>query len=294
MLNELAMRFGFVPILLLAFVPAGWAESGPCPGPKVQPHPPNFGTNSRLVPMNPADTGSFRFGVISCVQNNDQHNPLYARWLIPGPDGWAQQGSYLESGPRLRKDDQVQQLDGCLQYGNRGDMTTALFLSINGDQAKVDDERAHGCRQAVAAIGDLKTGTIEQIKTFIKNFFPSDQKYPAKTMLRFEGTVGIRPKGPDAYESFVEYSVAKVSPDSDASVEGMFIEPEFRGPVESLLRDFRFYNKESNLMIREKGTFSFQVGGIQNPNLAYGTYAIHDRQGQRVGAIDVPLFVSGK
>lgn len=58
-------------------------------------------------------------------------------------------------------------------------------------------------------------------------------------MLQFEGAVGIRPMGTDAYESFMEYSVVKLSPDSDGSVDGMMIRPEFRGNVESLLPVFQ-------------------------------------------------------
>ena len=247
--------------------------------------------------MNPAESGGFSLGVVSCVQNDDpDNNPLYVHWLIPGPDGWAPKGFHLESGTRFRSDGQVQQLNGCLQYGNRGDMTQALFLSVDGDQTKIDDEAARGCRSAAASVGEAKTGTISRIVTFIRNFFPSDSKNAAKTMLWFEGTIGVEPTGPDAYRSFVQYAIGRFQ-DSDGSIEGISIEPEFRGPVEALLRDFRSDNHESTSLMLEpkgKGTISFQVKGIKNPSLSYGTYAIRDRTGQRVGSIDFPLFVSGK
>jgi hypothetical protein len=290
-----ALRMGSAIALTLTCATDICAQPGPCPGPKVQPHPFNFDTNSRTVQVDPAENGGFSLGVVSCVQNNNMANPLYVRWLIPGPDGWAPQGFHLESGTRLRNPGQVLQLDGCLQYGNRGDLTKALFLSIEGDQGKINDENARGCRGAASATGEAKTGTIEKIRTFIKNFFLSDSKNAAKTMLQFEGAVGIRPMGTDAYESFMEYSVVKLSPDSDGSVDGMMIRPEFRGNVESLLPVFQSYNpKDTNLMIKEKGAISFVVKGVRNPSLSYGTYAIYDRYGQRVAGIDLPLIISGK
>jgi hypothetical protein len=290
-----AAWFGSVVALTLSCVPVAYAQPGPCPGPKVQPHPFNFDTNSRTVQVDPAENGGFSLGVISCVQNNDPADPLYVRWLIPGPDGWALQGFHLESGARLRNPGQVLQLDGCLQYGNRGDLTKALFLSIDGDQSKITDENATGCRSAAAAIGSAKTGVIEKIRTFIQNFFPSDAKNAAKTMLQFKGAVGIRPMGTDGYESFMEYSIAKLNPDSDGSVEGMMFRPEFQGNVESLLPDFKSSNpKDANLLIKKEGSLSFVVKGVRNPSLSYGTYAIYDRSGQRVAGISLPLIISGK
>jgi hypothetical protein len=289
-----ALRVTFALTLSPACAVAVCAQPGPCPGPKVQPHPFNFDTNSRTAQVDPAENGGFSLGVISCVQNNDAANPLYVRWLIPGPDGWPPPGFHLETA-RLRNPGQVPQLDGCLQYGNRGDMTKALFLGIDGDQTKINDENASGCRSAAAAIGGAKTGAIEKIRTFIQNFFPSDSKNAAKTMLQFKGKVGIQPMGTDGYESFMEYSVAKLSPDSDGSVDGMMFRPEFRGDVESLLPDFQTYNpKDANLMIKNEGAISFVVKGVRNPSLSYGTYAIYDRYGQRVAGIALPLIISGK
>src|SRR5262249_22249869 len=94
------------PALILAAAFAGptAAQTVKCPGSK-QPHPYGtftFETASRVDPVNPANGGQYRFGVVSCVDHNDPINELYVRWLIPGPHGWVPAREKLESTPRLR------------------------------------------------------------------------------------------------------------------------------------------------------------------------------------------------
>jgi hypothetical protein len=49
----------------------------------------------------------------------------------------------------------------------------------------------------------------------------------------------------------------------------MYVEPEFRGPVENLIKDFLSFNPErANLMMQPKGAISFQVKGIKKPKTA--------------------------
>src|SRR3954469_21057716 len=101
--------------LCVAGAPAG-AQSSNCPGSTPEPHALggfDFNTNSRVETLS---AGDYKFGIVSCVANNDGTNPVYVHWLIPGPHGWAPPKETLNSAPRFSKDGRVEQFKGCLQY----------------------------------------------------------------------------------------------------------------------------------------------------------------------------------
>lgn len=278
--------FSLVAFFALTFPSETFSAS--CHGPNPEPHPYGtftFHTNSRLDPI---AQGNFRYGVISCVDHNDPLNDLKVHWLIPGPHGWVPPAEILESVPRMRIDDKVSQLKGCILYGERGDTTSGTFFGIDGDERRVEDEAKRGCRAAVES-GPPSPSGIGDILLKIKNFFPSDARNPKNTMLQLDGSVGIKRTGIDSYSSFFEYEV-KPYANSRGSVENVSVRPVFRGAAEGLLSSFNKYNGESR-RLEAKGRISFEVFGVNSPLLAYASYDLYEQDNQLVGGIDFPVFV---
>jgi hypothetical protein len=291
----------FVPVVVLlsANGPRS-AQADGCLGPLTQPHPHpfgsiNFATNSLHEDVtrlpNVTAAGGFKFGIVSCVNNPDPSYPLRVDWLIPGPDGWVQPKDILNSVPRLTNEEAPLPLDGCLQYGNRGDTTLGKFFGVLDDQSKVDREQQRGCRKIVSDSNSSTTGTIQRIILKIKNFFPSDVNNPSKTMLKLEGIVGVDSKGPEQYISFFTYEIVK-SGNSDGSVEKVSMRPVFIGETEALLTAFEKKN-DPQIKVTSSGVVVFEVVGVKNPKLEYASYQIIDQNKQVVGSISFPVFVSG-
>jgi hypothetical protein len=277
-------------IALLWSASAARAQSDSCPGPNKEPHPYGtftFQTNSRLDPLT---SGPYKFGVVSCVNHNDPINPLYVHWLIPGPHGWVPAREKLESVLRMTNNDNVQQLKGCLLYGNRGDTTYGTFFGIDGDTDRVDDETKRGCRAAVES-NVPRPGLIDSIFQKFRNFFPSDIRNPQKTMLQIDGEMGIQWKTSNHYISFVSYEVGPYQ-GSEGSVEGITARPVFRGPTASLLPAFSKAN-EQTIRIGRKGTIAFEAD-VGDPRLAYASYDLYVGDNNLVAGIAFPVFVSTK
>lgn len=275
-------------LMAIAIAPAA-AQPVDCLGPVKDPHPIgpfNFESNSRLDPM---AFGEYRFGITSCVKNNDTANPLYVRWLIPGPHGWVPSRQTLESAPRLSKDDKVVQMKGCLQYGNRGDTTHGLFFGTEADKSRIDDEGKRGCRAAASQPQTAGSDILGNILLRIRNFFPSDATRPQATMLQLDGTVAIEAAGQTRYTSIFTYRVTRYQ--SDGSPSDVTLLPVFRGGAEALLPAFRKSNGPASRLGGD-GRIAFEVVEVGNPQLVYASYEFRDREGRVVGSIDFPVFVS--
>jgi hypothetical protein len=279
----------FIIVVLLSASSAR-AQSNSCSGPNKEPHPYGtfaFETNSRLDAL---PSGPYKFGVVSCVSHNDPVNSLYVHWLIPGPHVWVPPKEILESVLRMTNDDKVQQLNGCLLYGNRGDTTYGTFFGIEGDKSRVDDETKRGCRAAVES-GPPTPGLIDDIFLKFKNFFPSDTKNPEKTMLQIHGTAGIQWKGPNHYMSFVSYEVNPYQ-GSEGSVENISARPVFRGPAEALLLPFSKTNAPI-VKIGRKGIIEFEAD-VDDPQLDYASYDLYAGEDHPIAGISFPIFISAK
>jgi len=80
------LPLGVLPWLLAAAAPVYGEES--CLGPNQEPHPYGsftFKTNSRA---DASDLKGYKHSIISCISHDDPINPLYVKWVIPGPHGW--------------------------------------------------------------------------------------------------------------------------------------------------------------------------------------------------------------
>jgi hypothetical protein len=190
---------------------------------------------------------------------------------------------------RLTDDDKPLQEKGCLQVGLRGDTIKAHFFSLKRDQARLADEQKRGCR-AVVSQGTEPPTKIGNILLRFLNFVPSDIKNPAGTMLRIEGTVGVKILGTSGFTSQVIYQIRPHN--SDGSWQKIAMRPAFRGLPESLRSAFERKNPEG-IKVGPKGDVIFDVTDISNPSLAYAAYEIFDQDNQVVGAIDFPVYVSG-
>lgn len=288
------------PIAFFAFTNPSLARSNSCLGSVKQPHPDPFGnfnfeTNSLYAPARKlpgvTNPGSYKFGFVSCVSNPDPKRPLYVNWLIPGPTGWVQPKSKLNSVPELTNESKPLQLDGCLEYGNRGGTTRARFLGTKDDRSKAKREHRRGCRNAVANAPDSAVEKFEDIILKITNYFPSDTKHAADTMLKLTGVIGIKHAGTDGYTSFMEYKIRPYGK-SDGSVRDISIRPDFRGAMEQLLPIFRKENGATRLKLATEGHVAFTAKRPKMATLAYSSYEILDRNNRTVAAVGFPVFVS--
>ena len=297
------IRLSRISLYLTIFAVMGGpcsAQSASCPGPLLQPHPHPFGTfNFETDSVYDAATrlpgvisgGDFQFGIVSCVTNPDPSNPLRVNWLIPGPDGWVQPSDRLYSVPRLTNATNPLQLSGCLEYGNQGNTTQGKFFGLSDDQPKIDDEHRRGCRAVIVDPRPSKITSIKDIILKFINYIPSDTKNAAKTMLKLEGTVGVRRIEENTYTSFVSYQITKTA-GSAGSPEAIRFRPIFRGLTESLLPAF-FKKNGADVKASSKGAISFDVFGVTNPQLLYASYAIIGENSEVVGSVRLPVFVSG-
>src|SRR5579871_1090580 len=256
-----------------------------------EPHPYGqftFVTNSRID--KPLTTGH-KSGIISCVIHDDKINFLRVHWMIPGPDGWVPPGGQpLSSLPRDTDITTFKQVPGCLLVGPRGDTTTAQFIGVEGDDARIADEQKRGCRAVVANPHPLP-GIIERIFATVRNYVPSDANRANETMLQIEATVGIVPQGTTGFRSVVSYLISRYA-GSEGDPSQLSMRPVFPGATERLLPAFLQDHKPPS-QLGEKGEIAFSVGDVANPRLDYAAYEIFDREGRPVGSISFPVFVSG-
>jgi hypothetical protein len=294
----LRMRLGLVatalaalPLLAALGVPA-LAQGMPCPGPNPQPHPygsQNFTTNSRV---GPPPLPGYKAGIVSCVTHDDPLNPLYVRWVIPGPHGYVPPKRRLESVARATNLDKPPQLKGCLLFGERGETTEGVFIGIEGDDRRAEDEQKRGCRAVVAAPARPAPSGIQGFIQRIINWWPSDASRPRATLMQFDGTVAIERRGDNGYASTVTYSLTPYE-GSEGSAADITARPVFRGDTEALLPAFNESNRPP-LKLSEKGEIRFVVASVPNPRLGYASYEMLDRTQKVVGSIDIPVFIPAR
>ncbi len=281
-----------------------FAQSKTCSGQIKQPHPNpysqyNFETDSLFDAANKfpdaslSPSSKFKYGTLTCVTNPDPTNFLYVHWLIPGPDGWVPpKGGSLPSIVRFTDESSPASQDGCLAYGNRGDTYFAKFHVLKEEMPRVQDEQNRGCR-AVIANPKQQSSILKSIENFalrFVNYVPSDVKNPQKTMLKIEGDVGVK-GGPYDYTSYMTYKVSRVE-GSDGSIRDITLRPQFRSGAEQILPAFEKAVGPS-LKVDSEGGIFVPVTGIKNPQLAYASYVIFDRNNAAVGAIGFPIYIPG-
>jgi hypothetical protein len=168
-------------------------------------------------------------------------------------------------------------------------MTGAHFSGLVTDKRRIVDEQQRGCREVAALPQDAPRGAIKRILLKIRNYFPSDAKNAAKTMLQLEGTAGIDSTRPNQYTSVVTYRIKQNS--DEGSVEDISMRPAFRGATEALLPAFNERNPRG-IKVAGAGSITFDVVNVTNPTLDYASYEIFDQNNQLVGAVAFPVFVS--
>ena len=275
--------------LVFTVCSAAAQQTSQCAGPINDPHPHgvfDFDTNARLEPTTQA---FYKFAIIPCVKNN-KANFLRIRWLIPDVFGWVPPNVTKYWVPRLVKDENVFQLKGCLEYGNRGDMTHAAFLGTGEDKPSVKREETQGCRATVVRYDLPKEGLIEKLQFLFREYFPTDSSKPDSTMLRVEGSVGVENVESDQYTSVVLYQAVRHE-GSEGVIQEMTLRPSFKGAAEQLLSAYSQKNLKE-IKLGEKGVIAFDVRNVKNPVLTYASYEFYDRKGDLVGALSFPVFVS--
>jgi hypothetical protein len=286
-----------VPLVLLTFfasATAGWTED--CAGDRPRPHPYgnfDFNTNSRVEPYS-AGASQFRYQIISCVHNNDSQYPVWVQWFIPQVRGFVPGNKLQQSTPRLSVDDpRSRPLESCIEYGNRPEYAKSPFWGLQDDSKTVHDEDNTGCR-AVSIRGDQpRRMKLEDIFFKIKYWLPSNAKNPKSTMLLLDGSVGIKILDSSRYVSSFEYNLTRQEGSSGGEPSQISVKPLFQGPTEVLFVSFAKKNPEP-LKLSEKGSITFEVTGIENPELQYASYGMFDQQNAFLGAVDFPVFVSSR
>jgi hypothetical protein len=252
-----------------------------------------FVTNSRVEPTSDPD---YPFVVKNCIANRPPFSVMHVWWLIPNVNGWLKTDE-IPSERRIAKGHNVTLMDGCLEYGIRGDMTKAPFLGDKAAKDGVAAETSKGCLQAAAdAYDEAQYGPVKSFTQTIKNYFPSGLKDAARTMLRLDAEVGIRANVPSSgpatsYVSFMNYKIQRLE-GSEGNPRDITMRPAFKGATEALSDSFGRKNPEP-IKAGEDGSIAFEVTEIVNPKLAYATYNIYDRERNLVASVDFPVFVSG-
>jgi hypothetical protein len=168
-------------IVAASLFSAAAAQPNECSGPNkaTHSHPPfSFETNSRVVPIDELSStpaGLYKYGIVSCISNKDLSYPIEANWLVPGPDGWVPAGEKLDSVPHLIRDESYLQLKGCLEYGNRGEVTKGAFFGTEYDKKIVEEENRLGCRAAVTRVQQTSDGVLGNFLLKLRTFFQIEQ-----------------------------------------------------------------------------------------------------------------------
>jgi hypothetical protein len=286
------MRIALVLLTFFACATAGWTQD--CTGDRPHPHPYgafDFNTNSRVEPY-PPTSSQWRYQVISCVHNNDRQYPVWVQWFIPSVKGFVHVNSSQESTPRLSIDDpRSRPLESCIEYGNRPAYAKSPFWGLADDPKTVHDENGIGCRAVSVRTDQPQRLKLEDILFKIKYWLPSNAKNPKSTMLLLDGTVGVKILDSSRYVSSFEYNLTRPEGSTEGEPSQITVQPLFQGPTEVLFVSFaRKY--PTPLTLSEKGSITFEVAGIEKPELLYASYGMFDQQKNLLGAIDFPVFVS--
>src|ERR1700730_17345527 len=283
-------------ILALALALPIRAQSPACSGDMNKPHPHpygpfNFETNSRREPIT---ASQFKFKIISCVRNPDPNNYLSVRWLIPGPKAYVPRNDILDSQPRRTTEETSPELEGCLEYGDRGDTRTAPFYGLATDVPDVANEKTHGCRAAAARVqrepaqsGGLR---LENFFDLFRIFLPSDTQKPSSTMLELEGAVGVKVISATSYISSFAFKV-RPHGENEGSAANVTIRPNFQGSAEPLLAAFRANNRDTT-RLNQVDALTFEVSEIVDPHFRYASYGLYDQNEKLVAEVDLPIFVN--
>ncbi|UQS16599.1 hypothetical protein [Pseudomonas sp. HS6] len=281
-------------LLLINFVsvPAFSQDWTLCEGPIVKHHHLgnfNLETNSRIEEYK--DTNQYKFAIISCVSNNDKEYPIFVNWRTPRRTGWIPAGQKIDTPVLLVVKNDVEQLDGCLEYGNRGDFTSAPFFGTEADKKSIDLEKTNGCRAAATSRISASETTIENIILKFRSFFPSDVSRPDTTMLQIDGEVGIKKTGDNQYQSFFNYEVAPYKDSKNGVIKSITIKPAFSGPTEGLTEWF-FKSNQKTANLASKGIIKFDVSEVNNPSLTYASYELYSEKNELIAAIELPVYIS--
>jgi hypothetical protein len=212
-------------------------------------------------------------------------------WRIPGPQGWAPDGTAVEI-PRLRDDVNDRPIDGCLDYGGLGASTTAEFLGTAAEETANVTDKCGGKASTPAAIepGSLpKDGWKDKVHIF----FPSDIKNPRDTMLEVIGDIGINSKD-DGYQSYFSYIAKRLDGRPDGDVRAIKIVPFFPNSEKEIISAYYEENKTPTIL-GDKGYIQFYVSG-QQPRSQWtvvpdqALYQFLDKQGAVAAAVPIPLF----
>jgi hypothetical protein len=159
------------------------------------------------------------------------------------------------------------------------------------DLKSVQEETNSGCRVISTRADQPRRMKLEDIFFKIRYWIPSNAKNPKSTMLLLDGSVGVKVVNSSGYVSSFEYNLTRLQGSSEGEPSQIIVKPLFQGSTEVLSASFS-RNHPEPLKLSDKGLITFEVVGIENPELQYASYGMFDQQNTFLGAIDFPVFVS--
>ena len=281
-----------------------------CDGPTFQHHgttPQQFDTNSHLEQGNYEYTTCIKPGlqkrvgqywrIDRCVHNPDPKYPFHFSWFVPQWESWVppnrvlEYPHYLQNAPTPKS---VQLVTSCIEYGNAGRMTTAEHLADEAEQTAAANQNKSRCQPV--GPGELKASSAESaplspIAFEADLFFPSDAKYPEKTMLAMVASYSIAVDG-DSYDSTLDYQLAPAPNNPDAVPKLVRMRVVLGGETERLTQFLSSQVKEP-VRMQEKGSVHLlQVHGNGPWRLLHAVLQFFDQSDQPVAKAQVPVFIS--
>jgi hypothetical protein len=299
----------FAVATLLLACPLSYAQN--CEGPTFQHHstaPQEFDTNSHL------EQGDYEYTtcitarsqkrkgeywrIDRCVHNPDPKFPLHFSWFVPEWEAWVppncvlEYPHYLQSAPTAQSTPKL--ITSCIEYGNAGRMTTAQYLGDDAEQQAAANEDKSQCQPA--GPGKLKASSADEAKltplAFETDlFFPSDAKYPEKTMLAMAASYSVAVEG-NSYASTLDYRLTPGPNSFDAVPKLVRMRVLLRGEAERLTQFLSPQAKEPVRMQEVDSVRLLQVHGDGPWRLVHAVLQFFDQSDKPVAKAQVPVFVS--
>lgn len=296
-----------VAALFLACSPS-YAQN--CDGPTFQHHsttPQQFDTNSHVEQGNYEYTTCIKPGlqkrigqywrIDRCVHNPDPQYPFHFSWFVPEWEAWVppncvlEYPHYLSSAPTAQT--QPKLITSCIEYGNAGRMTTAQYLGDDVEEQAAANEDKSQCKPA--GPGLLKAPSaqapLRPLAFDTDLFFPSDVKYPEKTMLALAASYSVAVDG-NSYASTFDYRLTPAPNSSEAVPKLVRMRIVLRGEAERLTQFLSPQAKEPVRMQEEGSVHLLQVHGDGPWRLVQAVLQFFDQNDKPVAKAQVPVFVS--
>ena len=221
----------------------------------------SFETNHSYTPGQPLNI--YR----TCIRNLSKDGDLFINWYIPGPRKVYVLPGELQVFPRRSLDPDARPLNGCLEYGNSGDLTVAEFLGDKDDEARSNSEKESKCKEYVGLDirkVDLKIEVPVESSTLqwsdkVGINIPSDPLEPRDSMLRLEAEYGVSYNTEkSAHEAYFYYSANRIEGREKGDPNAVsYVARALEGSAIDLL--YREFVSKEVVPLGEKGGFTLPL-----------------------------------